>query len=68
LDENARHEFLNSIDESEEKDKTTHYLLLICGTDENSNKLTHVMHIKDLEKFTKLHICPKCGYFRSWLL
>jgi hypothetical protein len=24
--------------------------------------ITHVMYIKDIEKYTKLHICPKCGY------
>jgi hypothetical protein len=62
LNENARYEFLNYIDENEEKDITVHYLLLICGYDENNNKITHAMYIKDLENFIKLHICPKCGY------
>jgi hypothetical protein len=37
-------------------------LLLLTGYDENKNKMTHVMYIKDLENFMKLHVCPKCGY------
>jgi hypothetical protein len=24
--------------------------------------IRHVMYIKDIQKYTKLHICPKCGY------
>jgi hypothetical protein len=24
--------------------------------------ITHVMYTKDIQKYTKLHICPKCGY------
>jgi hypothetical protein len=31
------------------------------GSD-NNNIITHLMHIKDIQKYTKLHICPKCGY------
>jgi hypothetical protein len=26
------------------------------------NIIVHVMYIKDIQKYTKLHICPKCGY------
>jgi hypothetical protein len=36
---------------------------MINGVEENSNNIiTHVMYIKDIQKYTKLHICPKCGY------
>jgi hypothetical protein len=37
-------------------------LLLLTGYDENKNKMTHVMYIKDLENFMKLQVCPKCDY------
>jgi hypothetical protein len=64
LDENDRYELLNSVYEKsvDENTTTTHYLLLLTGYDENKNKITHVMYIKDLESFMKLHVCPKCGY------
>jgi hypothetical protein len=39
-----------------------HNLLMISGCDENNNNQIHVMYIKDIQKYTKLHICPKCGY------
>jgi hypothetical protein len=40
-----------------------HNLLMMNGVEENSNNIiTHVMYIKDIQKYTKLHICPKCGY------
>jgi hypothetical protein len=35
---------------------------MISGCDENNNNQIHVMYIKDIKKYTKLHICPKCGY------
>jgi hypothetical protein len=35
---------------------------MISGPDENNKQLVHVMYIKDIQKYTKLHICPKCGY------
>jgi hypothetical protein len=35
---------------------------MISGCDENNNNQIHVMYIKDIQKYTKLHICPKCGY------
>jgi hypothetical protein len=53
---------LNSVCENSDENTTTHYLLLLTGYDENKNKMTHVMYIKDLENFMKLHVCPKCGY------
>jgi hypothetical protein len=39
-----------------------HNLLMISGCDKNNNNQIHVMYIKDIQKYTKLHICPKCGY------
>jgi uncharacterized protein (DUF2225 family) len=36
---------------------------VINRVEENSNNIiTHVMYIKDIQKYTKVHICPKCGY------
>jgi hypothetical protein len=35
---------------------------MINGVDENKNQVVHVMYIKDIQNFTKMHICPKCGY------
>jgi hypothetical protein len=32
------------------------------GSNNNENIIVHVMYIKDIQKYTKLHICPKCGY------
>jgi hypothetical protein len=29
---------------------------------DSNNTITHVMYIKNIQKYTKLHICPKCGY------
>jgi rubrerythrin len=62
IDENERYEVLNSVCEKSDDLTTTHYLLLLTGYDENKNKMTHVIYIKDLENFMKLHVCPKCGY------
>jgi hypothetical protein len=41
-----------------------HNLLMIDGVEENNNNniIIHVMYIKDIQKYTKLHICQKCGY------
>jgi hypothetical protein len=69
---NNRLYHLNTIGTSE----NIHNLLMISGPDEknannnnsnnissnNTNVITHVMYIKDIQKYTKLHICPKCGY------
>jgi hypothetical protein len=44
---------------------------MINGVEENSdnvssnnsnNIIIYVMYIKDIQKYTKLHICTKCGY------
>jgi hypothetical protein len=44
---------------------------MISGPDEknannissnNTNVITHVMYIKNIQKYTKLHICTKCEY------
>jgi hypothetical protein len=35
---------------------------MITGLDEKKNQVVHAMYIKDIQKYTKLHICPKCGY------
>jgi hypothetical protein len=32
---------------------------------EPENIIVHVMYIKDIQKYTKLHICPKCRYIPS---
>jgi hypothetical protein len=34
----------------------------IFYTNEEKNQVVHVMYIKDIQKYTKLHSCPKCGY------
>jgi hypothetical protein len=39
-----------------------HDLLMISGCDENNNHQVHVVYIKDIQKYSKLHICPKCEY------
>jgi hypothetical protein len=71
-DDNERLDYLNTIGESENK----HNLLMISGKpnysskstskntseNESENIIVHVMYIKDIQKYTKLHICPKCGY------
>jgi hypothetical protein len=65
-DENERLQHLNTIGTGE----TIHNLLMINGVEENDNNnssnnnniITHVMYIKDIQKYTKLHICPKCCY------
>jgi hypothetical protein len=49
---------LNTIGDS----KIIHNLLMISGCDENNNNKIHVMYIKDVQKYSKLHICPKCRY------
>jgi hypothetical protein len=57
-DENERLQHLNTIENGE----NIHNLLMINGVEENSESIiTHVMYIKDNQKYTKLHICPKCG-------
>jgi hypothetical protein len=45
---------------------------MVNGVEENStaennstNIITYVMYIKDIQKYTKLYICPKCGYIPS---
>jgi hypothetical protein len=35
---------------------------MITGLDEEKNQVVHVVYIKDIQKYTNLHICPKCGY------
>jgi hypothetical protein len=57
-DENDRICHLNTIGQGE----NIHNLLMISGRDKNNNQLVHVMYIKDIQKYTKLHIYPKCGY------
>jgi rubrerythrin len=51
-------EHLNTIGEGEK----IHNLLMISGCDENNNNRIHVVYIKYIQKYSKLHICPKCGY------
>jgi hypothetical protein len=70
-DENKKLQHLNTIGDGE----NIHSLLMINGVEENSennsnnnssnnstNIITHVMCIKNIQKYSKLHICPKCGY------
>jgi hypothetical protein len=44
-DENDRYELLNSIDEIEDKDTTTRYLLLFIDKDEIGDNMNHKMYI-----------------------
>jgi hypothetical protein len=77
-DDNERLQHLNTISPEDassagfsdrvDSDNTPNNNLLMIngieeGADNNSNNIiTHVMYIKDIQKYTKLHICPKCGY------
>jgi hypothetical protein len=53
-----RSNHLNTIGEGE----NIHNLLMISGVDENNNHQVYVMYIKEIQKYTKLHICPKSRY------
>jgi hypothetical protein len=35
---------------------------LLIPDDSSKNIIVNVMYIKDIQKYTKLHICPNCGY------
>jgi hypothetical protein len=77
-DDNERLDHLNTIGESENK----HNLLMISGKSDNTsnnpsnnisenvaeNIIVHVMYIKNIQKYTKLHICPKCGTYLQLLI
>jgi hypothetical protein len=48
---------INGVEENSDKNSENN------NSENNSNNIiTHVMYIKDIQKYTKLHICPKCGY------
>jgi hypothetical protein len=68
-DENERLQHLNTICSnsisSNISNNNIHNLLMINGvsTDSNSESVVmYVMYVKDIQKYTKLQICPKCGY------
>jgi hypothetical protein len=53
-----RLQHLNTIGDRE----IIHNLLMISGCDENNNNQVHVMYVIYIQKYSKLHICTKCGY------
>jgi hypothetical protein len=47
---------------SGKSDNTSKNISKNPSKNEAENIIVHVMYIKDIQKYTKLHICHKCGY------